>query len=77
MICELLTWKCNFFNTILSITLHSDGFCKNQIHLWYQYYPLKQCPQLAVSKYVLVLTWCFVVGCNVVPGKVSSTVIRF
>jgi hypothetical protein len=59
MISELLMRKCNFFDTILSITLHSDGFCKNQIHLWYQYYPLKQSPQLAVSKYVVDLIRCF------------------
>jgi hypothetical protein len=75
MICELLTWKCNFFDTILSITLHSDGFCKNQIHLWYQYYLLKQWAQLAVSKYV-VLIWCFEAGSNVLPEKVNLIVIR-
>jgi hypothetical protein len=73
MICELLKWKCNFFDTILSLTLHSDGFCKNQIHLWHQYYPLKQCPSRRVE--ICGIDQVFRGG-NVLRGKVNLIVIR-
>jgi hypothetical protein len=68
--------KCNFFDTILSVTLHSDGFCKNRFHLWYQYFPLKQCPNWQLLQYMFRTRPKVFRGGNVLRGKVNLIVIR-